>query len=711
MEDYVVLAQNKLDYPIDADKIFSWCPTMDLITFATTDSSIWVYRLDGQKVWSISVEGTEIERLTWRPDGKIMAAACVDGVVRLFDSNTGCLVSVLKTEDTNTGNIKNPENINWFSRKLNFQGLNKYESLFKIDISKSLTKLSPLSSKSTQVAFTAKIFNNEMIRCDNSILDFLVVWSETATIYTTLYGVFNIGEYVIPQLENTYSLILASGSSKSLESQFFLIEKEEGIFLSKVNSMYVSYFGPILPEVTLNCSKLIGLLSYFQEALELLMQEAKPFTDYTTRILSLLESEIKEKNEETTAKNQTSAEVVNDISGSSNDNNNASANSEDNGILNTLDDLCDLLLTGIISDATKVWITEYIGDRGLKRWSKLGKSCYDNFKKVLFYDLIPASEQLLVLLTNISGLADWKTKTADLNLDPENINNSIEIGKSILKELYHLMFLVNEEGNGFDSFINWLTFILNDITGDSNDDMVQSKTSDIIDYMTNGLLYSKLLRRLNNFKDSDTTSDNIFAMFKDLRKSCDTTLTSVRQSISEKVSSDDLVHISESGASGCKIQIVDNSIHNNEEGLILILKDKPEIDVLNFGIQNPGNTLNKLTVTFTEKFPELSNANKIKVEAEIIQDKEIIVLIFYNIGDAKHALLLLLDRTKLSLISFANQQSSQFVSVDDSHILKLKEYDNSSDFVPRYLAINSNEKRRIGCVVDDSKTKYSIFEI
>ncbi|GMF35782.1 unnamed protein product [[Candida] boidinii] len=235
MEDYVVLAQNKLDYPIDADKIFSWCPTMDLITFVTTDSSIWVYRLDGQKVWSISVEGTEIERVTWRPDGKIMAAACVDGVVRLFDSNTGGLVSVLKTEDAAKGN---PENINWFSRNLNFQGLNKYESLFKIDISKSLTKLSPLSSKSTQVAFTAKIVNNEMIRCDNSILDFLVVCSETAVISTTLYGVFNIGEYVIPQLANTYSLVLASGSSKSLESQFFLIEKEDGIFLSRVNSIF-----------------------------------------------------------------------------------------------------------------------------------------------------------------------------------------------------------------------------------------------------------------------------------------------------------------------------------------------------------------------------------------------------------------------------------------------------------------------------------------
>ncbi|OWB64728.1 hypothetical protein B5S33_g655 [[Candida] boidinii] len=680
---------------------------MDLITFVTTDSSIWVYRLDGQKVWSISVEGTEIERVTWRPDGKIMAAACVDGVVRLFDSNTGGLVSVLKTEDAAKGN---PENINWFSRNLNFQGLNKYESLFKIDISKSLTKLSPLSSKSTQVAFTAKIVNNEMIRCDNSILDFLVVCSETAVISTTLYGVFNIGEYVIPQLANTYSLVLASGSSKSLESQFFLIEKEDGIFLSRVNSMYVSYFGPILPEVTLNCSKLIGLLSYFQEALELLMQQAKPFTDYTTRILSLLESEIKEKNTETTAKNPANTGTVNDISVSSKENNRGVANSEENGILNTLDDLCDLLLTGIISDATKIWITDYIGDRGLKRWSKLGKSCYDNFKKVLFYDLIPASEQLLVLLTNISGLADWKTKTADLSLDPENINNSIEIGKSILKELYHLLFLVNEEGNGFDSFIDWLTFILNDITGNSNDDMVQSKTSDIIDYMTNGLLYSKLLKRLNNLKDSDTTSNNVFSMFKDLRKSCDNTLTSVRQSISEKVSSDDLVHISELGASGCRIQIVDNSIRNNEEGLILILKDKPEIDIFNFGILDPGNTLSKLTVTFTAKFPELSKANKVKVEAEIIQDKEIIVLIFYNIGDAKYALLLSLDITRLSA-NFANHESSQSVSVNDSHILKLKGYDSSSDFVPRYLSINSNDKRRIGCVVDDSKTKYLIFEI
>jgi len=65
-----------------------WCPTMDLLAVLTSDGQLQLYRLNWQRLWSITPE-SPITSLCWRPDGKQIAVGQHDGSVLLLDTEDG----------------------------------------------------------------------------------------------------------------------------------------------------------------------------------------------------------------------------------------------------------------------------------------------------------------------------------------------------------------------------------------------------------------------------------------------------------------------------------------------------------------------------------------------------------------------------------------------------------------------------------------------
>lgn len=66
-----LLYEKTIQIPAETN-LFTWCPTMDLMTFSPDSKSIWLYRMTGQLVWKVNLKGgnTEIAALTWKPDGE-----------------------------------------------------------------------------------------------------------------------------------------------------------------------------------------------------------------------------------------------------------------------------------------------------------------------------------------------------------------------------------------------------------------------------------------------------------------------------------------------------------------------------------------------------------------------------------------------------------------------------------------------------------------
>ena len=65
-----------------------WCPTMDLLAILTSDGQLQLYRLNWQRLWSITPE-SPITCLCWRPDGKQIAVGQRDGSILLLNTEDG----------------------------------------------------------------------------------------------------------------------------------------------------------------------------------------------------------------------------------------------------------------------------------------------------------------------------------------------------------------------------------------------------------------------------------------------------------------------------------------------------------------------------------------------------------------------------------------------------------------------------------------------
>jgi anaphase-promoting complex subunit 4 len=68
--------------------IACWCPTMDLCAVVSADGQLHLHRMDWQLLWAVSPEAL-ITAVTWRPDGKEIAAGHANGAISILNVETG----------------------------------------------------------------------------------------------------------------------------------------------------------------------------------------------------------------------------------------------------------------------------------------------------------------------------------------------------------------------------------------------------------------------------------------------------------------------------------------------------------------------------------------------------------------------------------------------------------------------------------------------
>lgn len=84
--------------------MLAWCPTMDLLAMISDSEEISLYRLSGQKVWSMMprVAG-KIKavpcKMTWRLDSKVLVVCFTSGDLQFLDVNDGKVVSQVEGRD------------------------------------------------------------------------------------------------------------------------------------------------------------------------------------------------------------------------------------------------------------------------------------------------------------------------------------------------------------------------------------------------------------------------------------------------------------------------------------------------------------------------------------------------------------------------------------------------------------------------------------
>ena len=74
--------------------VLSFCPSMNLLAVSMNRTSIWVYRLDGERIYSVNNK-SPIKQLIWSPDGKKFCLSGADMLCKVYDANSGVLLSTI----------------------------------------------------------------------------------------------------------------------------------------------------------------------------------------------------------------------------------------------------------------------------------------------------------------------------------------------------------------------------------------------------------------------------------------------------------------------------------------------------------------------------------------------------------------------------------------------------------------------------------------
>jgi anaphase-promoting complex subunit 4 len=65
-----ILSEKALHQRADPDLI-TYCPSMDLVALVTTDQQVFIYRLNGQRVYGATQKAGKltVESIRWKPNG------------------------------------------------------------------------------------------------------------------------------------------------------------------------------------------------------------------------------------------------------------------------------------------------------------------------------------------------------------------------------------------------------------------------------------------------------------------------------------------------------------------------------------------------------------------------------------------------------------------------------------------------------------------
>lgn len=450
-----VLSRNKLVGFPDGN-ILSWCPKMDLLAVSMNKTSIWMFRLNGERVYYIN-NRVEILDLRWNHSGKFFVVSGTDTLMKVYDANNGKLINLLPT------NAGLPITLTSWScmdveRLIGDEsGHNElFSEIFKMDILKSLPKLSnevetvtPDNGWAPNHGISSQTMSDSLKNTTDSdnLLDCLLSVNGNALLSMTFNNLFTVSHVEIPP----HGKYLKHATPESLFSQYFLVESHEGrlqlceLKLQVEDSLRRRH----LLETIEWCSQIVSLINHIRDQVSLIVAEAAGFL----KVLDLHLGNLKDLLYE-------NADLTTDF---------PTPEAAQDKIVETL---MDMVATGLIPSSLKDYWLNQFGERGLMRISSVGNAAYDTARKILFSQIILALEKLIILLSYLESVA-----IAETNLRQEALGMSVDYVKSVIeqtmklaKKFYDFIWRVNTEQESFNKFLNWCKVeVIEKLSSEDND--------------------------------------------------------------------------------------------------------------------------------------------------------------------------------------------------------------------------------------------------
>ncbi|KAH8153432.1 uncharacterized protein LAJ45_02244 [Morchella importuna] len=730
---FLALYQKALPFPARPG-LAAWSPTLDLIALVTTNENVLLYRMNGQRVWGFAHRRdrnvgpgggeTRIERLRWRPDGKMLALGYSDGSTRIYDVNNGKQIHRLTSEAASFGTVSCVGWVDNYSLRTRPGMAAEVKSadctpqaLFDMDVGQMLPRLSVLpSSAGADSTFTSKVTLDALINSvtkggEGDNLDVLLIGEEGGKILLNVFDSFLIGTMELSSLSHQlkpHSKLLRHTASSDLSTHSLLIHEPQtnNILFATMDILFIQQFGQYLFQLASTSTRVQALLRYIQEAVVALETEFKTMNDLAQRYVSIIDEDVRKQGSEVSL------------------------------------EFFELLVTGVPSEVLREWLVDVLTERGQKRWEKSSMNGYETLRRLVHENLLPTCERLTVLFCRLRGLARWKERGSPLGLDPDDFTRCLDVVSGLTVFAHEFLLKLNKELEHFAAFGSWLRHTLDELStviniDDKPAEDPQIDTLRVSEYIRCYLKQSSLAAffrregflRLSEYQkkkgesvfelyarnaDREPVPPGFMELAAYLEELCRSVFAKPQMAMRQQLRVGKPVTVAEREVGKMDVRmVVEGGVQVAYVALCDVEKKANNLILIRCQISVDGS---------------LSTVSKIGCAKVLFPDPES-VLVDLHFVDSSAIILILADKTgrnsemvsiAYDIITYDENYDHEDLSEsvfsyaealqgEEMAVVTRRQFDSS--FIPVQLTINGNKGRRVGCVIAEDRMRYIVFDL
>ncbi|KAF2672956.1 hypothetical protein BT63DRAFT_382837 [Microthyrium microscopicum] len=454
------------------------CPTMDLIATVTRDERVEVFRLSGQRAFSVQrkKKDTKVTSLCWKYNGQYIAVSWSDGEVDVVSAETGnalqnfrqftgsnaamCLgwgMSLLDVEAARARTKTNGESLGSYSKKQAVSAddfLDREPDLEKLDLPAELpdqlatfdaTELMPKlptlavlpssAYKNGQLSL-AELFASQTLldaalhrgssRELNALNTFLLS-NASGVVQLIVYDSLSIGSIALPGLAVDDKIEYIKHYSHPLAHCHVVLSKiQQGtknpvLALVPISLRFLRKAGKNISFIDYKTAQLDTLVKYVGESILAIYHHWKTSHDLPSRFQANISESLAEKNEPSLSES-----------------------------------LYQLAATGYCSETMNEWLKDELAERGHKRWDQAITQGHTKIIELLQENLLPALDRCSVVLANLQGLAQYYEHSPAFDVPISSFLIIQDIIKCMRLLAHHMLLFASVEQKRFATFSKWL---------------------------------------------------------------------------------------------------------------------------------------------------------------------------------------------------------------------------------------------------------------
>ncbi|KAJ8317106.1 hypothetical protein KUTeg_005010 [Tegillarca granosa] len=411
-------------------ELMLWSPKFDLVALSNVQGEVVLHRLSWQKVWSVPAPAEDVKAtaLSWRPDGKVLAAGYSCGKIHLYDIENAQILHSLELKGEITC-------MNWISHTLPEGDVWSPDPYDEDNFNLFLPKLQPLSKSYGSVTKGPPVeecVEDSKKLGDQKELNLLVAGCGSCNLHLIAYGVYPVGVLAVSS-PNDLQLVSIKSATISQDLQSLVLMGEfikEG---SDDNYYYVMTYDTTLFAsrhkelrlLALKCGQVATLLGYLQSTVQ---QMSEAWED----ILMEMDSKLLYFAEEKKKK----------------------------GTSTVSNDFLELLMFGTPSVELQAFLLHELTEKGLKKLGHSIETSYSNIQKLVVKHLQVVSQAILYHLAELKGMSEWFDKFGVLGMNTSSIQKAVTAVGSFVLKTSELQQVIDDSIKNFKAFFRWLYVVI-----------------------------------------------------------------------------------------------------------------------------------------------------------------------------------------------------------------------------------------------------------